>query len=326
MSKEIGRLVNIGIAKEAVRGVAESSMDFYVPWMEITDPDNKTDKVDNVTSLGRLEDSDGFATINKYGQLGWKTKLKDIHPGLLLLSLTGSVSSVARSAPNAAVIDHTFSVLQSVQHPSLSLNFKDVNTDLVFPNAVVNTFKISATVDNYVMYEVATQSKASAAGTNTVAYVQENDFLPEQIVFKVATTQAGLDAAAAVDILSFDLTINSNTSQDRALGSSTPVDIVNKQFSIEGSITLTHKDATYSVIQNTGVARAMRFDIIHSATIGSTGHPELKIDLHKVDIFGYDRKIALDDLVEESFNFKAHFSTTDSKMATIVLTNTQVSY
>lgn len=325
MSRQIGRSASVGIGKESVRGTAVAPT-YWVPWMDVQNIDDKVATVNNETSLARLESSDGYAITKKFAEIGWSTKMKDSHIGLILLSLFGTVSSVAKSAPNAAVYDHTFSILQSLQHPSLTIAYKDANVDLRYANAVINTLKISYERGGYIMYDITTMSKASASASNTVAHTQENDFLPQNLTFKNATTQAGLDAASAVNIRSASLEFSQNLMSEDVLGSVTPNDFLNQSFSVKGSVTLVHNATTFSAIQNAGTYQALRFDLLHTATIGTSSNPELKIDLHRCSITNYNKRLTLNELVEESFDFEGHYSLTDSKMVTVVLTNLATAY
>lgn len=325
MSKFTGRSASWGIGKESVRGTAVAPS-FWVKWMEITNPDDQIEGAVDSASLARIEDSDAFNVLRKFATVGWKTKLTDTHSGLLLLSLCGTVASVSKGGADAAVYDHTFSIAQTATHQSLTLAYKDANVDVRYPNAVVNSLKINYEMGDYIMYEVGTMSKASASASNTVAHVQEYEFLPQHFVFKKASAQSGLTAASAVSIRSANIEISSNTMFEDVLGSQAPNDVLNQSFVITGSVTLVHNDTTYSVLQNDGTYQAFRFDLIHTATIGATANPQLRIDLHRASISNYSKNLTLDGIVEESFDFKAHYSLTDSKMATIILTNLTTSY
>lgn len=325
MAKQIGRQASIGIGKETTRGTAVAAS-YWVPWMSTSSIDDKVATVTNETSLARLESSDGYAVTRKFAEVGWSTKMKDTHFGLLLLSLFGTVGSVAKSAPNAAVYDHTFSVAQSVQHQALTIAYKDQNVDVRFANAVVNSLKINIERGSYVMYDVTTYSKASASASNTVSHTAENDFLPQHLVFKTASAQSGLDAASAVNIRNASIEFSQNLMFEDVLGSQAPSDVLNQSFSVRGSVTLVHNATTYSALQNAGTYQALRFDLIHTATIGTSSNPELKIDLHRCSLTNYTKTMGLNDIVEESFDFEGHYSLTDSKMATVILTNLATAY
>lgn len=325
MAKQIGRQASFGIGKESVRGTAVAPT-YWIPWMTPTSVDDKVATIVNETSLARLEASDGYAITRKFAEFGWDTKMKDSHIGLIFLSLFGTVGSVAKSAPNAAVYDHTFSILQSVQHPSLTIAYKDQNTDVRLPNAVVNTFKINYERESYITYSLATYSKPSESASNTVAHTQENDFLPQHFTFKNATTQAGLDAASAVKVRSATLEFSQNLMFEDNLGDTSPNDILNQSFSVKGTVTLVHNATTFSTIQNAGTYQALRFDLLHTATIGTSSNPELKIDLHRASITNYAKSLPLNEIVTESFDFEGHYSLTDSKMVTAILTNLITAY
>lgn len=324
MTKIIGRQNSIGIGKESTRGTAVTPT-YWVPFLEVK-ADNKVESVVDQASLARLEDSDGMAVTAKYAEVSWKTKLKHTHFGLLMYSLFGTVSSVAKASPNTAVYDHTFSVAQSTSHQSLSVALKGSNDDVVFANAVVDSLSITAELGNYVNYEVSLIAKASASASNTVAHSAEKDYTPQMLTFKTATTQAGLTAASAVKIRNVKLEIKQNLLREHVLGAVGVNDVLNQSFGITGSIVLLHTDATYADMQNNETYTAMRFDFIHSDTIGTSSNPELQIDLHRARITNYERKMTINDMIEESFDFTAHYSLTDSKMITAILTNTATAY
>lgn len=325
MAKEVGRLAWIGIGKESSRGTAVAPT-YGVPWMDIASIDDKVGTVVNEAALARLESADDYAVVKKFAEVGYTTKIKSDHFGLILLSLMGSVSSVAKSSPNTSVYDHTFSVLQSVQHPSLTIAYKDVNTDVRFANAVVNTLRINYERGQYCTYEVTTMSKASASASNTVANTAEYDFLPQHLTFKNANSQSGLSGASAVAIRGATIEFSQNLVSEDVLGSTTPNDFLSQGFTVRGSVTLVHSANTYSTLQNAGTKQALRFDLLHTATIGTSSNPELKIDVYSASITNHSKRLTLNELVEESFDFEGYFSLSDSKMLDIVLTNLITSY
>jgi hypothetical protein len=54
--KGIGRLIQIGLAKESTRGTAQSSATFWNPWMDLTLDEKKEFATDN-QAYGLIEDS-----------------------------------------------------------------------------------------------------------------------------------------------------------------------------------------------------------------------------------------------------------------------------
>jgi len=114
---------------------------------------------------------------------------------------------------------------------------------------------------------------------------------------------------------------------EEVLGANTPNDVLNQDFGIKGSVTLIHTAATYHDLELAGTFQALRFDFQNTdVTIGASANPGLQIDLHRASILNYKRKQSLNNIVEESFDFKARYSLTDSKMITVVLTNLLTAY
>lgn len=323
MSKIIGRLSSIGIGKESSRGTSVAPT-YWIPFLEASAEDT-VKRVVNETSIARLEDSDGSEITQKLGEFSWTTKLKQTHFGLVLLSLFGSVSSAVKGG-ETIVYEHTYSVGQTVQHQSLTVALKNANADVRFANAVIGKLGLSIVAGDYVKYSVEGLSKASASSSNTVAHIAETDFIPQFLTFKEASAQSGLTAASATVIRACTLEIDSHIMTEDVLGSVAPADIVNQAFSISGSITLVHNALTFQTYELANTYRAMRFDLVSDTAIGSSSFNALRIDLHRCSISNYKRNYTLNDLVEESFDFQAHYSLTDSKMVTAILTNLTASY
>ncbi len=321
MAKEIGRLTSVGIAKETVRGTAVVPT-FWVPWAELT-LEERVEKALDESSLGVIEDSDANDTVKQWTEFSLSTKLKDDSVGLWLLSLFGAVNSVVNET---TAYDHTFTVAEDNLHETLTLTEKSGNEDVAYPNCVVESMEITGALGDYVRYTVAGKGLLQAAATSTVAHSQEYDFKPQDLVFKNAVNEAGLDGASEVKIREFTITISQPLFDEDVLGSVTPNDFLNQQFVVEGSVTLVHDDATFQDFMLGDTVRALRFDIIGSETIGAVSNPELKIDLDKASIFNYERARGLNDIVIESFDFKAHYDLTNASMITAVLTNEIVSY
>lgn len=321
MSKMIGRQVSVGIGKEISRGTAVAP-DYWVPWMEL-DAETKVELINDESSLGVIEDADAANLVSKWGEGTIKAKMKDESMGLVFLSLFGTDTP---SLVEAGVYDHLYSVGQTVQHQSLSIAKKDLNQDIVFPNCVIGDLKLDVELGSYIMYEVTFMGKQEETAANSVTNIVERDFVPQYFEFKTAANQAGLDAAPAVSVRNLSLEIKSNVAKDDVLGSITPDDINNQHFIVEGEITLRHNDNTYKALQNDETYQAFRFDITHPDTIGAASNPRLRIDLYKVRIFDYERDESQNELIEESFSFKAYFSVSDSKMLDVTLRNELAAY
>lgn len=329
MSKGIGRQIQFGIAKETTRGTAISSAAFWIPWKDFS-MDEKQDRAVKDQSMGVIEGSIGEDLVKQWAEGSLTAPIADKHFPLILLALCGTLATTTNADASTNVKDHTITVAQSVQHQSLTLFVDDPvgGQDYKHALGVVKTLEITYAQGSHIQYKLELKAKKGATATNTPAVTTENKFLPQHLTFKLATTQAGLTAASAVVIKSASIKFDPNSDDDTSLGSADPTDFINKEFTVSGSIEATWQNETD--FRNAGIAltqQAMRIDLINTdVTIGTAANPELKIDFHAVVFKPITRAFKLGDLIVQSFDFTAHYNTTDSKMLTIVATNLQTSY
>lgn len=324
MTKFIGRLADVGIAKEAVRGTAESSATFYLPKLSLTYDDGIEEAVDE-SSIGVIEDATGVSTVGKFASGSIEGNISDKSFGLVLLSALGSVSTTGPS--QTTVYTHAFSVGQDAQHDSLTLFVDDPNQDYKYPLAVVESLEVDVSLNQFAKFNVGFRSKKGETATLTPSYTAENIFLPQHGSLKTATDLSGLAAASAIDIRSVKLNIQKNVEDDRKLGSLDQTDILNKQFSCDGTIELVFSAETFKTEMLASTQKAMRIRLTNSdVTIGSSLNPQITIDLAKVKFSNFQRNYGNDDIVLATVDFKAFYSISDSKMVTVELINTQASY
>lgn len=136
---------------------------------------------------------------------------------------------------------------------------------------------------------------------------------------------------AVVQLKSFKLTIDANLEDDEVLGSVAPVDFLNKEFKVEGTLEAiwqneTDFKANALITPNTG--RALLVDIKNTdVSIGVVpSHPEVKILLDQVYFTEFSRPIKIKDLMYQTLKFKATYNTTNTEMLNITTTNTVASY
>ncbi|TFH72390.1 hypothetical protein E3V39_12480 [Gammaproteobacteria bacterium LSUCC0112] len=324
MAKFIGRLADVGIAKEASRGTAEASADFWLPKLTMS-VDDVIEQVVDESSVGVIEDSTGASIVGKRAEGEIEGNINDKSIGLLLLSVMGSIDTTGPA--ETSVYTHTLSVLETAQHPSLTIFQDDPNQDYTYANAVIDSLDLDIALGAFSKYMATFRSKPGATATLTPSYSAENIFLPQHGTIKTAANLAGLGAASTIDIKSVKLSMKSNVEDDMKLGSVTSADILNKQFSVEGSLELVFNDNTFKTEMLADTAKAMRIRLTNSdVTIGTTLNPQITIDLAKVKFSNFARNFANDDIVTATVDFKAFYSLADSKMVTVELINTQASY
>jgi hypothetical protein len=325
MAKAIGRLVQIGIAKETTRGTAPASATFWIPWAEL-DVDEKKRFVLDEQTRGVIEDSTGQSIVSEWAEATIKAPIGDKHFPLILYSILGGLST---TGPVDSAYTHTITTAQSAQHQSLALYLDDPagGQDYKHALAVPESVEIAYERDQFITYTAKFKAKKGTTATLTPATTNENRFLQKHLTFKLATNQAGLGAASAIAIKNLTLTINQNVEADEVLGSVQPADFLNKQLSIEGTVeAIFQNEADFKTAFNSGTAQAMRIDLTSDTLIGTSSTPYLIIDLHSVIFTELTKAYRLNDIVMQTLNFKAHYNTTDGKMFTITARNAQASY
>lgn len=324
MTKFIGRLADIGIAKEGTRGTAEAAADFYLPKVSLSIDDGIEQAVDE-SSVGVIEDSTGASVVAKFAEGEIEGNIYDKSFGLILLAALGSVSTSGPS--ETTVYTHSFSVLQSAQHPSLTLFLDDPNQDYKYALAMLTSLELDVMLGQYARYKAQFRSKVGATATLSPSYSAENHFLPQHGSLKTASDLSGLGAASAINIRSVKLTVDKNAEDDRKLGSLDQADILNKQVAVTGTIELVFDDNTFKTDMLADTAKAMRIRLANSdVTIGDTLNPQLTIDLAKVKVSSFEKTYENDGIVIAAVEFKAFYSIGDTSMITGELVNEQASY
>ncbi len=329
MGKGIGRCLQVGIAKEAARGVAESAATFYIPFSEVTLDEMEEFAVDE-QSIGVIEDSVGQDKVKQWAEGPLTAPIGTDHFGLILLATLGAVSSVQNADVSTLVYDHTYSVLKSSQHQSLSLFLDDPlgGQDYVHALGMIASLEIQYELGAYTQYIANLKAKRGETDTLTPSTTVENRFTSKHFVFKVAATKAGLDAGTEIKLKNLNLTIEKNLEDDDVLSDDEPIDFLNKQFTITGELEAIWQNETdFKDNFLAGTQQALRIQLLNTdVTIGTAANPELKIDLAKVIFTALSRPITINDIVTQTISFKAHYSITDTEMIEVVLTNLTVSY
>lgn len=325
MSELLKRTFNIGIGKETTRGTKVAPAIWLKPTSE--DYNDQVDVVTTERSMGVIEDSDDQVVVKNYSSGTIAGEVFDKSFGYILLATLGKIVSAGKSG-DSGVYEHTVSVLQSSQHPSLTVEIKRGDVEQkAYPLCVVENLKLSSAVNEYVVYEVGLKGKKGVAGNSTPSYIVENYFLAKNISVKLADNYAGLGSATPIDVKSLELNISKNIEDKDLLSEDGPADFLNKQMVIEGSIEMFFADIYARDYALNGTTKAMQIVMENSAvTIGTSSHPKIVIDLAKVKFDEALIKGANNDLATVEVSFKAFYSQTDSKSIEAVITNTQASY
>lgn len=332
MSYLLGENVNLGIGGESAvargTGVAPS---IWVPGRTPTGVRPVVEKTMLRETTGSGVQSQGSEIIQKRaeGDLEFNVKCNSI--GWMLRSLLGSSASVAKSAPNGAVYDHTFSVLTgNPQHPTLTLALAQLGQQhYEYAGALVSSLEIRTPIDDLVNATASFIARGEATHADYIPSFSSGDvpFRMQDVSIKLAADTTGLAAATPISVKDFSLSINSNARPDMNLGSVSPADVIALLLEIGGSLSLDYTGTTYHDLFTAGSYRAMRITMTRSdVTIGSSANPTLQIDLPKVSFEDLSPDRPLDDTVKENLSFTAHYDSTTAKAISVVLSNLITTY
>ncbi|NCD40553.1 MAG: hypothetical protein EOL88_00525 [Bacteroidia bacterium] len=324
MSEILKRKFNIGIGKETTRGTKVTPAFWLKPLNE--DISEKIDVIATERSMGVIQDSEDQVISKKFASGVVAGEIFDQSFGFFLLGAFGSVSS--SETGDSGVYEHTFSVLQSAEHPTFTIEKKRGDLEQVsYPNSVIESLKIDASVNDYVKFEAQLRGKKGESSSNSPSYVAENYFMAKNIAVKLAANYSGIDSATAIDARNISLTINKNIEDKDILNNDGPSDFLVKQVAVEGSVELYFSSLYMRDYALDGDSKAMRVELTNTdVTIGATSNPKLVIDLAKVKFSDPVESGDNNELVKMVVAFKGFYSLTDSKSAEAVLTNEKSSY
>jgi len=326
MVNQLGRLNGIGLAKEAVRGTAIATPDFWLQWEAINHDDVVT-YVDNVSGSGSVVDSRGSEVVSKHAEGGYDFLIGSESFGLPLLSTLGAVSSAAAGG-ETAVYDHTFTLTNTSERQTLTVFEDTPNGDRSFANAVSSGISISFEAGKLMNYSLGLTSFSGESKTLSASCPVENVFRPQDFSIKMADDVAGLDAASVIVVKTASVEIACAATPNVVLGQLNPADILSGTFGITGKFSLLMDDATYTDLQLNGSHKALRLSLQNGdVDIGVASHPGFTMDLSKCFFQEISNSKGLDDLVEQEVTFKATIDcATGLIVDNVVLTNTTASY
>jgi hypothetical protein len=222
-SKGIGRLVQVGVAKEATRGTAQSSASFWTPWNDLT-LDEKKEFATDAQAYGIIEDNVNLNQIKKWAQGTLAGNVQDQNIGLILYSIFGGY---AVTGPTDSSYVHTFTIGESAQHQSLTFFLHDplAAVDYSYANGVVEKLELDLSLKKFISFNATIKALSGVSQSNfTPSTTAENRFVPQYLAAKFALNYAGLQgtltatgtAASTVNVTA--LSINAQTNLKVGMG------------------------------------------------------------------------------------------------------------
>jgi len=323
MSEIIGKQIEVGIAVEETRGTPQGTAEHWFKNVTASIVERAEKAVDD-SNRNRIEDSLGARLVKKWVEGDLEGIVHADAIGYLFYNIYGAVSS---GVVSGSVYDHTFSVANSIQHPSLTLIAKDgANSQDDFTNAMVGSLEISASVDDYVRFTASFMAGATSSNADTPAYVTEYDFVGKDITVKFADTEGGLAGATATKVKEVTVSWDQGLIADHVLGSYTPDDIYDGNHAIEVQITPNYEDDTFKDLYTAGTYKYMQVVIQGSQDIGGGSNPTITLILNRVQVMDWNREGGRDELITQPITVKAFYNETDSEMSSLVLRNLTTEY
>lgn len=305
MSKYIGRLVNVGVGKETTRGTGATPT-YEVPFTSFSF-DDKIVQARSIGALSNIADSEEAFVTTKYGQGDLEGEIRAKSFGLFLYGMLGTLSTTGPT--DTTVYTHSFTIAQTNTHQSLAFVVTDSNTTELYKLVMLDSLEITAELDQVVTYTASFMSKcARSTGLTVPAVVSEPKFTKKHLGVKIADDISSLAAASTISVKSISLKISKNVALDDVLGTAEPEDILNRQLSVEGELTLNYEAETYKNYMMGGTNKAMQIAFTNTDAVvtgSASTYPSLTIQLPKVDFFDWEPAYDLDEIVTQKISFKA---------------------
>lgn len=315
MSKWVGRRGAFGVAKEASRGVGLTPT-FWIPRSTSSFADH-VNTAREEEGLGKIADSDSNFVVGQFGEGEIETNLDDKILGPILTSLLGASPVTTGANPYT----HTYTLSNSNQHQSLAVAWVDPDYNKMFTMAVVDSLKMVIEPNALVQFTVGLKSRVGEDwGTLTTNFTgQGQKFLHQHLIFKLASSVAGLAAASAISLKRLELTISANAMHDWVIGTVEPEDVLNQQFSVEGSLELNKTDDTYRALMLAGTYNAMDISLTRVAASSN-----LQLQFPRVDFTEWEPDYSLNEIASQKINFKCNYDMANAAdiISTCVLKNT----
>lgn len=311
MAPYIGRLENVGIGKETSRGVGVAAA-YAIPRTNFTF-DDRANKALSTETLGHISGNGAQSIVTQLfseGNIDGEINVNSF--GLILLSVFGGESVATVSGAQK----HTYSLSNTNQHQSLSIHLDNSTNvvDRLYEGCVIDQLDIDINTEDIVSFTAGFKGKKGQDNTYAASYAADYKFVGRDLVFKLASSTAGLSAASAISVKELKLSIKKNADYNFVLGTLEPENIVNKQMVIEGSFVLNHESVTYRDYMLNGTYRAMSIYLNNSRdTIGSNT-PQLYFEFPVVEFSEWERDRSPDEIVTQTINFRVLYDVANTRL------------
>jgi hypothetical protein len=187
--KGIGRLIQIGLAKESTRGTANTTAGYWSPWIDLT-LDEKKEFVTDTQAYGIIEDNVNLTQTKKWSAGTLTGIVCDTSFPPLLYAMFGAYAK-AGSGPYT----HTFTVGESAQHQSYTFLLHDplAAVDYSYANGVIEKLELNFALKQFVQFTASLMAQSGVPqSTFSPSTTTENRFLPQYLSAGFAPSLAGV--------------------------------------------------------------------------------------------------------------------------------------
>lgn len=249
------------------------------------------------TSGMDAQDSETIKT-KAVGDFEFNVKVESF--GFFLKSFLGQVTT---SGLGGGAYQHTFEVLETnPQHPSLSCSLSLPRLeDYKYPLTVIKTLAIRTPIDDVVNATVGLLASSEVkAGTDFFTVTEtarDYRFRHQDVVIKIADTEAELDAATGIELKSFEMTGDNNSRGNQTIGSLSGYEIVTLLQNLNINFSSDYLDETYRDLITDNTEKAMRLEMIRSDILIDTENPTIQFNFPKVKLSTRTQDRPIEDIV-----------------------------
>lgn len=324
MPRIIGRLTKLGIGRETTRGTVVAPL-YWIPVLELGF-DDKIELKDNESGFGNVAAIQDSQVVKKWSEGEYQGKIFDKSVGLELTALFGALPTSTQRT-TTGVYDNVYAMAQSNSHISLTTAISEANYSGRYALTVVNSWSLDAEVGDYIKRTVNLIGKTSASSSETVAYINENEFIPKHMIVKMAAAganDAAIDGATAIKARSVSLEINKNAEDVQVFGSNDLDDVLTKQVEVSGEIEIYYDARTYHTLAAAGTHQSLRIEMINTdVIIGTSGshNPALRFTMREVALDYPEISIGNNDVSTVTVPFRAMLNLATGTQIEARLTN-----
>jgi len=327
MSLLKGEDLSLGIGVEETRGTLVDPQK-WIPARTPTGINVEVLKALIKETKGSGISSQGSEVVQRKAVGDLEFNLRSEGIGYILKSLIGKCTT---ASVYGTVNSHTFEILaNNPQFPAMSLGLSQPGQqDYAYNGALIKSLELRTPVDDLVNATIEFEARDEAEHASYVPAYVATDYIfrPFDVEIKLATSIAGLGAAEAINVKELSLKVANNARAQQNIGSITPTDMIANLLDIEGSLVLDYEGDTYHDLYKDGTYRAMQITLSRSdVDLGGGYSPSIIIQLARVSFETSSPDRPIDDIVRDSFDFKAHYSDTDEEAINVVVQNTVDDY